>query len=66
MVADAEECDCVGMPRIKATTALNLDVDVPSGTQAPVATQARISNKKHYGTLKFGLFSGVHPLLCMS
>lgn len=35
----SEEGDVDGVPHIKATEALNLDVDLPMGTEAAGATQ---------------------------
>jgi hypothetical protein len=39
-LAASEECDIDGVPHIKATDALNLDVDLPTGTEAVGMTQA--------------------------
>ena len=38
-LAASEECDIDGVPHIKATDALNLDVDLPTGTEAAGMTQ---------------------------
>jgi hypothetical protein len=41
-LAASEECDIDGVPHIKATDALNLDVDLPTGTEAAGMTQVTV------------------------